>query len=71
MARIHNDELCPFCGGVVAYAEYKNVKEGFYGDAFSGIKYTDHECEDMIRNREAVAKVFDNEMKKINKPPTE
>ncbi len=71
MARIHNDELCPFCGEVVAYAEYKNVKEGFYGDAFSGMKYTDHECEGVIRNREAVAKVFDNAMKKINKPPTE
>lgn len=68
MARIHNDELCPYCGAVIAYAEYKNVKEGFYGDAFSGMKYTNHECEQSIKNREAVQKIFKEAMSKLEPP---
>lgn len=66
MARMYPSELCPYCGEVVAYPEYNNIKEGVICDAFSGMKYTNHECEGVIKNREYLQKAYKEAMDKLN-----
>ena len=54
MARIHKTIYCPHCNVAIVIPKYENVIPGVYGDAYSGDRHVDCECDESRKVRQEI-----------------